>query len=138
MLEYRSDRCNKDQSRRRQRLYPVVDHERWLQGVVTRSELDALLQDGAQRKFADLIRSDPKIAYPEEPLRVVVYRMAKTGLTRLPVVESDSSRRLLGMTSLEDLLTARTRALEAEPHRERVIPLRLMFPKGNRKTKRAA
>jgi hypothetical protein len=33
------------------------------------------------------------------------------------------------MISLDDLLKARTRTLEAERRRERVLPLRLMFPR---------
>ena len=59
---------------------------------------------------------------------MVVYRMAETGLTRFPVVERDGSRKLVGMISLDDLLKARARTLDAERRRERVLPLRLMFP----------
>ncbi len=50
---------------------------------------------------------------------MVVYRMAETGLTRLPVVARNSSRKLVGMVSLDDLLKARVRNLEAERRRER-------------------
>lgn len=53
--------------------------------------------------------------------------MAETGLTRLPVVERDGSRRLVGMVALEDLLKARTHNLEAERRRERILPVRLSF-----------
>ena len=42
----------------------------------------------------------PTVAYPDEPLRVVVYRMAGTGLTRFPVVERGRHGRLLGMIGL--------------------------------------
>jgi CBS domain-containing protein len=126
-----------DQSHRRQRLYPVVDEARRLVGVVTRSELENLLKDGNQRRFGDLIRSDPKVAYPDEPLRAVVYRMAKTGLTRFPVIEPNGSGRLLAMISLEDLLAARSRNLEAELQRERVIPFRMVFPQRGRRRRAA-
>ena len=37
--------------------------------------------------FVSTITRTPTVAYPDEPLRVVVYRMAGTGLTRFPVVE---------------------------------------------------
>ena len=116
------------QSPRRQRLYPVVDHDQKLVGVVTRHELQHLMQQGNGHGLAELIRRDPKVAYPDEPLRVVVYRMAETGLTRFPVVERDGSRKLVGMVSLDDLLKARAHTLDAERRRERVLPLRLMFP----------
>ena len=62
-------------------------------------------------------------AYPDEPLRVVVYRMAGTGLTRFPVVERGRYGRLVGMIALTDLLTARTKNLEAEERRERLFAL---------------
>ncbi len=32
-----------------------------------------------------LLFTKPVVAYPDEPLRAVVYRMAETGFTRLPV-----------------------------------------------------
>jgi CBS domain-containing protein len=57
---------------------------------------------------------------------MVVFRMAETGLTRMPVVENDS-RILLGMISLHDLLLARVRNLNEERHRERILRLRLPF-----------
>ncbi|MEO8499481.1 MAG: CBS domain-containing protein, partial [Vicinamibacteria bacterium] len=64
-------------------------------------------------------------------LRVVVYRMAATGRTRLPVVDAEGSGRFMGIISLEDLLKARALNLDAERRRERVRPLDLLFP--NRK-----
>jgi CIC family chloride channel protein len=117
-------------SPRRQRLYPVVDGDRRLVGVVPRRELQQLIQQANGHGLSELIRSDPKVAYPDEPLRVVVYRMAETGLTRFPVVERGGSRKLVGMVSLDDLLKARAHTLDAERRRERVLPLRLMFPSG--------
>jgi CIC family chloride channel protein len=96
--------------------------------VIPRRQLQDLVKRGAGHGFADLIRRDPKVAYPDEPLRVVVYRMAETGLTRLPVVKRGNGHKLVGMVSLYDLLTARTRTLEAERRRERVLPLRLKLP----------
>jgi hypothetical protein len=61
------------------------------------------------------------VAHPGESLRVVVYRMAETGSTRLPVL--DESGDMVGIVSLEDLLHARTRHLEEERTRERVLRL---------------
>ncbi len=58
------------------------------------------------------------VAHPDEPLRVIVYRMAKTGRTELPVV---SDGQAVGWLTLNDLLAARARILEAEQNRERVL-----------------
>jgi len=69
------------------------------------------------------------VAYPDEPLRAVVYRMAETGFTRFPVVRRDNPQKLLGIVSLGDLLKARTRNLEEERQRERVLRMRLLLPR---------
>lgn len=117
-----------DRSRRRQSLYPVVDGDRKLVGVVRGHKLREVIHSQDETRLGDLVQSEPQVAYPDEPLRVVVYRMAETGFTRFPVVERDGSRRLVGMVSLDDLLKARAHTLDAERRRERVLPLRLKFP----------
>ena len=121
---------------RRQLLCPVVDTDRRLVGVVTRRDLDGLLTfagSDSDVRVGALVRPDPIVAYPDEPLRAVVYRMAETGRTRFPVVERGEGRRLLGMIALSDLLEARVRGLEAERRRERVLPLHLLLPRGFRR-----
>jgi CBS domain-containing protein len=80
-----------------------------------------------RRDLGDLMRKDPVVVYPDEPLRVVVYRMAETGLTRLPVIDREGSRKLVGIISLDDLLHARVRNLEQERRRERVLRIHLPF-----------
>ena len=131
-----------------QRLYPVVDAEKHLKGVVTRKDLLALQRDIASNSTGNdgmmaqsgdagnsqdlmplqLLFTKPVVAYPDEPLRAVVYRMAETGFTRLPVIDRNDPDRLTGMISLNDLLKARVRSLEEERHRERVLRLRLVAP----------
>ena len=111
---------------RGQHLFPVVDFERHLKGVITRKELHELIGSGAPPvSLGDILRK-PVVAHPEEPLRAVVFRMAETGLTRLPVVDPHSGK-LAGMISLRNLLRARVRNLYEERQRERVLRLRLPF-----------
>jgi H+/Cl- antiporter ClcA len=121
----------------RQRLYPVVDDAQRLQGVVTRGDLQRLVDlapGNAAAQLAMIMRRSPAVAYPDEPLRVVVYRMAESGLTRFPVVERDTMR-VVGMISLTDLLKARTVNLEAERRRERVLKVHIAVPfRQNRKS----
>jgi len=118
--------------RRRQRLYPVADAEGHLMGVITRSDLEMFAQEpsaeGNERVLAKIVRPDPVKAYPDESLRSVVYRMAETGLTRLPVVERFDPHKLVGIVSLNDLLKARVRGLEEERRRERVLTMRPFLP----------
>ena len=62
-------------------------------------------------------------AYPDECLREIVYRMAASRSTRMPVADRDTGKQL-GIVSLEDLLQARGRSLQEENERERVLRFR--------------
>jgi H+/Cl- antiporter ClcA len=126
-----------------QRFYPALDDAGGLAGVVKRRDLQRALRTvtpGAPLALAEadtpapstplsgFLRKAAVVAYADEPLRVVIHRMAETGLTSLPVVDGGSPARLLGIVSLEDMLKARVRHLEEERRRERVLPLRLLVP----------
>ena len=110
--------------RQKQRLLPVVDREGRLTGVVTRGDIREQIELGGEaaleKRLSELVHSSVVAAYPDEPLRIVVHRMAEKGITRLPVIERDS-RKLLGLLSLDDLLKARSRHLEDERHREQTL-----------------
>ena len=113
-----------------QRLYPVVDEALTVVGVVTRVDLqrhvDSAPGDGGAQLEA-IVRTTPVVAHPDEPLRVIVHRMAETALTRFPIVTRGPARRLVGMIALEDLLKARVLNLEAEHRRERHLRVRFPF-----------
>jgi CBS domain-containing protein len=114
---------------RGQHLYPVVDTFRKVKGVITRRQLREIIDsEGSNTALGEVLRQ-PVTAYPDEPLRAVVTRMAETGFTRMPVIQRDSEE-LAGMISLRDLLLARVRNLNEERHRERVLELRLPFGNG--------
>ena len=54
--------------------------------------------------------------------------MAERQLTRMPVLDPEDGNKLVGMVSLEDLLSGRVHALTEERTRERVLRLRLPLP----------
>jgi chloride channel protein, CIC family len=112
-----------------ERLLPVVDGEGRLTGVLTSGDLHKWqeAQDGnlLARPLIEVVRRESVNAYPDEPLRIVVNRMAERGITRMPVVDRETQK-LLGLVTLEDLLKARTRHVEEERHREQVI--RFLYP----------
>jgi H+/Cl- antiporter ClcA/predicted transcriptional regulator len=115
-----------------QRLYPVVVDSGALVGVTTRDDLQDMItrfaSDGTGVSIEDTIERNASVAYVDEPLAQVAFRMAETGFTRLPVLERGDSRRVVGMVSLSDLMKARSRTLEEERVREQVIRLRWLRP----------
>jgi CIC family chloride channel protein len=114
-----------DLGHRVQHLFPVEDENDHFVGIVTRRALRTAIQDedrhATGRAVGDITRYDVKIAYADEPLRIIVERMAATGLTRFPVVDREDPNRLVGSISLNNLLQARVMQYEAENRREQVL-----------------
>jgi chloride channel protein, CIC family len=117
--------------RRAQSLFCVVDKSGELVGVVTRWVLEQwaaeVRAEGDSQPVASVVH-EPITALADEPLRIVINRMAETGRTDLPVVEHPNLRKLVGRVTLRDMLKARVRHLEEEQRRERVLPLSLIVP----------
>jgi chloride channel protein, CIC family len=107
---------------RRQRLYPVIDADSTLLGVITPSDLLAPAA-GAAPAARHIMRADALVTYPDEILRAAADQMAEHWVGALPVVTRDRQR-LLGILTEFDLLKARQRQLAEERHRERVLRLR--------------
>jgi CBS domain-containing protein len=126
-VEETANHLRPDHSPRGQHLYPVLDSEDRLAGVITRKDLRTLAVEHEGAAIGEFARSAPAVAYANEPLRVVVDRMAASGFTRMPVLDTAENEKLVGMISLEDLLRARARNLSEERDRERVIRIRLPF-----------
>jgi H+/Cl- antiporter ClcA len=114
-----------------QQLFPVLGPGSELEGVVTRSQL-VQLHEQRPREAAPILLSEvavrePQVAFADEHLRAVVNRMAETGFTRFPVLDSEDHGKVVGMVALSDLLHARTRNQEEERTRERVLRIRIPF-----------
>jgi H+/Cl- antiporter ClcA/predicted transcriptional regulator len=114
-----------------QRLLPVVDAMGLLEGVVARGDLEKkykeALEAGQTFGIREIMRAEAIVAESDDPLRVVVNRMAEKGVTRLPVVQPGNGK-FLGLVSLDDLLKARSRHLEEEQRREQTIWLPYFGP----------
>jgi len=104
-----------------QHLFPVTDRENHLVGVLSRKDLAKM--SIPRGLVSDIAVRNAVTAEPTEPLRAVVYRMAESGFTELPVI--DKEEHLVGLVSLPDLLYARSRSLDEERARERVLRVRL-------------
>jgi CBS domain-containing protein len=119
----------RNETTRGQRVYPVIGPNQHLLGVMTRHDLLKIvggLRDGDAHRvqLSEMITQPPIVAYPDEPLRLVVNRMAATGLTRFPVVKQNGPE-LVGLIGLPDLLKAREFSVLQEQQRERVLRLRV-------------
>ncbi len=111
---------------RRQRLYPVLDVDEVLVGVLAFSQLLAASREQRAQPLAALVRA-PLTARPDETLRHVADKMVESGHGVLPVVDDSEPPRLLGLVSQFDLLRAHERVLVEERHRERPLgPRRLI------------
>ena len=116
---------------RGQHLFPVLGSDEELTGVLTRNQLIQLYQQLPSRastvKLSEIATQKPQVAYADEPLRIVANRMADSGFTRLPVLDPAGNGRIVGMVGLNDLLHARTKNLDNERARERVLRIRMPF-----------
>ncbi|HEX6521458.1 MAG TPA: chloride channel protein [Streptosporangiaceae bacterium] len=109
----------------RQRLYPVIDGNNTLLGVINPSDLLTANSDDTTpaRTARRIMRPGPLVTYPDEILRAAADQMAEHCIGALPVVTRDT-KRLLGILTEFDLLKARQRQTAEEWHRERVLRLR--------------
>jgi CIC family chloride channel protein len=104
----------------RQRLFPLLDDDGRLAGVIPRGALLAL-DDHAGAPAQDHAQAPRITAYVDEPLRRLARRMAEQNTTSAVVVDRGDPTQLLGLITAEDLLQAHLRDLQWEQDRERVL-----------------
>jgi predicted transcriptional regulator len=94
--------------------------------VITRTQLETAAHDGSgERAVGELGITTPVVTHPDEPLRAVAVAMAAHGVDRMPVVDRDDPRRIVGLISLTMLLAGRLRDLSEARDTERVLKLRV-------------
>ncbi len=94
--------------------FPVVDAKDQLLGVITRRDvLDPSKPDTT--RAGDLVNRAPAVIYLDNSLREAADHMVRENVGRLPVVEREHPRRVVGFITRSDLLRAHERRLaEAE------------------------
>jgi CIC family chloride channel protein len=109
-----------------QRLFPLVDAEGRLVGVLTRSRMmHAARESDLSCRLLDDAKTDPKTLRPLDTLRYAAGRMAETKLSHFPVV--DEQGKFVGLLAIEDLLMGRSKEAGREGDRTRVLRLRWPF-----------
>ncbi len=114
-------------SERRQRLYPVINGNGRLVGVLLWSAVLACKEHPAAM-VSDAMVAPSAVAFPDEILRSIADRMAGLDIGVIPVVDRSDRSRLLGLITQFDLLRARQKLLEEERHAERVLMTRRVAP----------
>ncbi len=109
--------------------FPVVNDADELVGVVGIQDLERALERGPiEGKTVDDIATteDLLVAYPHEPMWMALRRMGTRDVGRLPVVEQEGSRRLVGTVRRADIIRAYNNAIARRAqHQHRVEVLRL-------------
>lgn len=116
---------------RSQHLFPVLDGEGNIVGALSHAKLRELgnQPDSRVRSCRAVADRSPQTIFTNETLRIGVQKMAESGATRLLVVNSADARKLVGKLALHDVLSARTRHLQDERRRERILPFEYILPR---------
>jgi CIC family chloride channel protein len=96
--------------------FPVLDRHGALCGVVTRRDL--LGPDRERVTVGDIIKRRPVVIFPDSSLREAADHMVRESVGRLAVVAREDARRLLGIVTRSDLLSAHARRLHELDHAE--------------------
>jgi CIC family chloride channel protein len=96
--------------------FPVVDADDRIVGVVTRRDLlDGAALEGTVR---EKVKRPPAIVFDDSSLREAADHMVQEGVGRLPVVSRDDPKRVIGILTRSDLISAHLPRLDAERLRE--------------------
>jgi H+/Cl- antiporter ClcA/CBS domain-containing protein len=119
-----------DRDDKSQYLFPVLDDRARVVGAMTYPELVAARDDSQlhERSLHSLARAAPRIL-TNATLRAAIEQMAATGNTRLLAVNPADESHLVGEIALHGVLVARSRHLENEQRRERILPWEYILPR---------
>jgi CIC family chloride channel protein len=100
----------------RRHSWPLVDQDGALVGILTRGDLlEAFNGEGDEDlTLLDIGTRSPVVAYPDDQLEDALNLMLRSSVGRLPVVDRDDPKRLLGMLSRGSIATAYRAVLDEE------------------------
>ncbi|MEC4678269.1 MAG: chloride channel protein [Nitrospirota bacterium] len=89
--------------------FPVINGQGELVGMITYVEIHKAYQDRVDLQktlIEKIMRSDLPLSYPEDVLVDVVRRMQESATDRIAVVEPDNPKRLVGLITRADIMSA--------------------------------
>jgi len=99
--------------------FPVVDKEGSLCGVVTLSDVEAVMSKGNPEGLTvgDVASKSPIVAYPDQYIHDVLVKFGSRDVGRIPVVDRNDPKRLLGCLRRHDIIRAYTKTVMGKPRR---------------------
>jgi CIC family chloride channel protein len=99
--------------------FPVVDKYDSLVGMVTMSDIEAVMAKGdvSDLTVGDIASKSMVVAYPDEYVHDVFVRLGTREVGRIPVVDRNKPERLLGVLQRQDVLIAYATAIRRRPRR---------------------
>ncbi len=95
--------------------YPVVDDEQNLVGIVTQGDLLKAVDDGRSgRTVLEIAATNLIVTYPDEIVFDAVSKMLRHNVARLPVVDRQNPKKLLGYLGQANVLSSRLKQIEEE------------------------
>nr|WP_230972435.1 chloride channel protein [Archaeoglobus neptunius] len=89
--------------------FPVV-REGKLVGIVTFEDVERVpIEERDQKVVRDIMSRDLIVTYPDETLEDALIKLVQKGIGRLPVVDRNDERKLLGMVTRSDIIKAHAR-----------------------------
>ena len=98
----------------------ITSDEGALAGIITRGDLFRAVQDdhGKEQTVLEAGTSSLTVTYPDEILSEAVMKMLQSNIGRLPVVDRENPKRIVGYVGRTNILSARMRGLYEETVRE--------------------
>jgi CBS domain-containing protein len=114
----------------------ILDNENKLAGIITRGDILRALRDNLAGTMTVLDAGQMKlvVAYENESLHDAAARMLKHDIGRLPVVDRQDPRRIIGYLGRASIMIAQAKFYEEEEVRGQgpIIPSVLKKPQGSR------
>jgi chloride channel protein, CIC family len=96
----------------------ILDSEGKLAGLITRGDLLRALEQDPSMTVLDAGARNVVVTFPDEALHDASDKMLRYNIGRLPVVDRDNQRRVVGYLGRPGILAARLRKFEEEYVRE--------------------
>jgi CIC family chloride channel protein len=93
--------------------FPVLQDGTVLAGIVTREDINkALARGDANAPVSTIMSKDILVCFPDESLKTALHKMASRNIGRIPVVERENEKHLIGILTRKSIISAYNKGLE--------------------------